>query len=248
MHDADVRTWIFTWSPQADDDNRYGQILDGVSQGRLVHEPWTTGRRTSGLEQGDVVYLLQQGRRRRQADQRGLVARGWLTGSGVYRSRHWREPDRLANWTSVVWDSALRIEAPLPLQRLQQQVPEVDWTPFGSGVAVPEEAETRLHALWDRYYPERANHVPLKAPAQWLQVKDLLSEFIGANASWSISGGLEADVAAIVRIAFPPQESDERSQETIRRIRRAFLQLQRQGPASSDGPIAVVSVTGPSAR
>jgi len=128
------RSFLLTWNPKL------------VTESSHWH---TDGRWSSRNQQpsiGDQVYLF------RQHTDRGIVRSGQVT-QASFLDTHW-DPERAArgdetSYLGVKWTSELYSSAPLPIDLLQDQIPEVQWNhQYSSGNQIPASAVARLEELW----------------------------------------------------------------------------------------------------
>jgi hypothetical protein len=60
-----------------------------------------------------------------------------------------KEEDTVVNYVDITWTTQLQIDQRLPIETLQLQIPEVYWSPQGSGTQVAEQATEKLFQLWN---------------------------------------------------------------------------------------------------
>ncbi len=159
----DRATMLATWNPARWDWDDYADAVQATSDGRLVHEPWSTGRRKSGLDPGDRVFLLIQGN-----GARGIIGRGTCV-SSVFSDAHWDE-DRAddANYVLVDWDTLILPEYVLKRAVLIDQIPTANkWRPQASGTILTPEAAIDLEQLWEQHIAEIKASMPSRiSPSQ----------------------------------------------------------------------------------
>jgi 5-methylcytosine-specific restriction enzyme A len=143
-----VATFMLTWNPDDTpiDNDDYDLLVDRTEAGLTVSgQDWGVGNRRGGISPGDRGFLLRQHR------DRGIVASGWFT-SAVFQQRHWRLPDRQANYASLEWEQWLPVGDQLGVQELARHVPQVDWDHLqASGIILAPEAADRLEARWEAH-------------------------------------------------------------------------------------------------
>lgn len=107
------------------------------------------GNRKSGAQPGDRAFLLRQG-----TGERGIVGSGYLS-SEIYQDEHWEDPNKVANYVEVYWDSL--VEDPLPLAYLKAAIPGESWRPQTSGTTIKPESADIVEQLWAAYQVELGN-------------------------------------------------------------------------------------------
>ena len=146
----DASALIVTWNPDKGQWRKveYGEAITRTALGGTVEEDWSTGVRTGGVSSGVRVLMLQQGSRNR-----GLVASGTTRGE-IYQIEHWDQENHageLANTVDVEWECVLPVEEILPTEELKRQLPEIYWSPPGSGVLIEGDLADRLEKLWSNH-------------------------------------------------------------------------------------------------
>lgn len=144
------RALIVTWNPDkgqwAKQPHGYHYAIEQTARGKTVEGDWSTGVRNHGVSRGDRAFLLQQG------DQgRGIIASGTVLGE-IYQIPHWdpeNHPGESANTIDIEWECVLPVADILPKDELNRQLPEIYWSPPGSGVLIEEDGlADRLKELW----------------------------------------------------------------------------------------------------
>ena len=146
-HEPTGEAFLLTWNPDRFpiDQELFDDWASDTASGLPSPARWSTGKRTSGIADGDAVYLLRQG-----SGPRGIVAAGVATGGGIYQEEHWQEdaPGE-ANYVDLEWHSVVDPMAPLSVEALRAQLPSPhDWSPQASGTRIDEEDASRLAELW----------------------------------------------------------------------------------------------------
>lgn len=147
-----MRAFLLTWNPDKWDWIDLGQNVLATDEGRPVDEPWSTGSRKGGIYVGDRVFLLRQG-----LHGRGIVGSGQAIDSSghadiddeiVYRGDHWDGSLATANYVDVRWDRLVTPDNLLPLDEVQAEFPDQNWTPMASGTMILPELVPNLEAKW----------------------------------------------------------------------------------------------------
>ena len=117
-----------------------------IALGQTSPGRWSVARRVQGIDPGDTVYLLKQGR-----EPRGIVASGTVT-SEIYTDDHF-DPDVSGelNYVEVAWTAIVDEDTPLPLEDLKVAFPQQHWTPQSSGQGVRPEVVADLAAMWAEF-------------------------------------------------------------------------------------------------
>ena len=139
-----VSTFIVTWNPRrwAWDDR--DEAVARTATGEVYDEQWSVGGRRSGMQDGDMVYLLKQG-----PEPRGIVASG-VVRSSVWQDDHWDgTPGKVANYVDIDWERVVDDGDILATQTLEAEVTAVNWTPQGGGITIDRAAAPRVAELWD---------------------------------------------------------------------------------------------------
>ncbi|MFF5079236.1 protein NO VEIN domain-containing protein [Actinoplanes sp. NPDC000266] len=153
-------TMVVTWNPEKWNpggtwaDQTYPQDVQAVAAGGLLRGQWATGGRTSGIEPGDRVFFLRQGK-----EPRGVIGSG-TTASRIFSDEHWDDDraDQNANYVLIDWDTLLLPEDGLPHEVLAEHIPEGGrWRPQASGWILPPDVAAKLEVLW-------AEHLGRTAP------------------------------------------------------------------------------------
>lgn len=124
-------------------DDEYDEDVRTTADGGFVRGQWSVGPRTGGIEPGDRVFMLRQGR-----DRRGIIASGTFT-SRVFQDAHWDETrSNDANYALIDWDTLVDPEDVLPIERLKAELSEQHWEPQASGTSIRQEVRRRLEQIW----------------------------------------------------------------------------------------------------
>ncbi|MEO3939310.1 DUF3883 domain-containing protein [Dermatophilaceae bacterium Soc4.6] len=118
--------------------------VDATIKGRSVKENWSVGNRVGGIEPGDPVFLLLQGR-----GPRGLIGSGHAT-SRVFEDQHFDadRPGETAPYILVQWEHLLAHEDALPTADLAARFPEQHWDTQMSGITLQPTILAALEAMW----------------------------------------------------------------------------------------------------
>lgn len=140
-------TFVLTWNPELWSDPRGDHhALTVVEQGGVVPDRWATGQRTSGIDPGDHVVLLAQGKHR------GLVRRG-LARSSIYQDEHWQDENEIANYVDVVWTEVVDLADRLEIEELKRVAPGTNWDAFfSSGNQLKAGDATAVQGAWAAWY------------------------------------------------------------------------------------------------
>lgn len=138
------RTFLLTFNPDqwfwTPEDEQ--AVISRTSAGASSREVWSAGGRRQGLEPGDRVFLLQQGRGSRGVRGRGVVS------SRVYQGEHWDDPNRSANYVEVDWQLVVPADQMVGTERLTAEVSGYGWNPQKGGVELHQPMADQLDELW----------------------------------------------------------------------------------------------------
>ncbi|HEV2494307.1 MAG TPA: HNH endonuclease [Terriglobia bacterium] len=147
-------TFLLTWNPKR---WAWANLQNGVRRtkvGKTVDERWSTGRRNQGIQPGDRVFLLKQGR-----EPSGVMAAGVAT-SECFLAPHWdpRRRGQQAWFVDVVFDSMLDPDVDPLLRRDELEhsaaLASVHWNTQSSGIRVAEGPAKALEERWRRHLRE----------------------------------------------------------------------------------------------
>jgi len=146
LRGRDVTTYMLTYNPDLFywDPAEHKRAADETAHGTTFMFNWSTGGRKGGIEIGDPILFLRQGR------QRGLIGSGHAA-STVYQDVHWDGGRRTANYIDVDWQRILLTEDRLDIDTLIRKAPIAGWQ-YGfqaSGNRLRPEAEPLVRRLWN---------------------------------------------------------------------------------------------------
>jgi hypothetical protein len=156
-------TMLATWNPGKWRWDDYADAVQASHAGHILHEPWSTGRRKSGIEPGDRVYLLLQG-----DGPRGIIGSGTCA-SSIFQDDHWDDEslDDEANWVLVDWDTFVLPEDALDRTVLIDQIPAGNgWRPQASGTVLDAGAAAALEQMWARHVEKKVAVASSTSPGQ----------------------------------------------------------------------------------
>ena len=139
---------LFTWNPEhwAVSDRQWNREIRQIQDCGFLYSQWSCGR-SKFIQPGDDAFLLRQG-----TDRRGIVAHGTVS-SDVFQEPTWNtereEEDALWNYVDITWTTQLPIDQRLTIETLKSEIPDVHWSPQGSGTQVAEQATEKLFQLWN---------------------------------------------------------------------------------------------------
>ncbi|MFM2199590.1 MAG: hypothetical protein RLZZ505_3022 [Verrucomicrobiota bacterium] len=142
-----MATYLFTWNPERWDwesleDDSMSYKRRGYHDGR-----WSCGV-TKRIVPGDRAFLIKLGR----DEPKGIMASGFAL-SAPFEAPHFSDSTRTANYTDLRYDVLLNpnTEDILPRSVLLSELPDVQWSPQGSGISIPPDAADRLEELWRQH-------------------------------------------------------------------------------------------------
>jgi len=140
-------TYLFTWNPE-----RWGWESLEEDSALYKRRGYLDGRWSCGVTKsivpGDRAFLIKLGK----DEPKGIMASGF-TVSAPFEARHYSDPTKTANYTYLRYDVLLnpRSEELLHRSLLLEELPDVQWSPQGSGISIAPEAAARLEDLWRRH-------------------------------------------------------------------------------------------------
>ncbi|MEU7800750.1 hypothetical protein AB0B10_15910 [Micromonospora arborensis] len=138
-------TVILTWDAGESGypSDHYSRDVRRTGVGKAVPSRWSVGSRRGGIVRGDRAFLFRQNR------ERGIVASGTVTGSGVFADSHWEDPTRQAWYIALRWDTVLPVEDRLSVEELLAGIPAHHWNHvLGSGQRLYPPSDEQLERLW----------------------------------------------------------------------------------------------------
>jgi 5-methylcytosine-specific restriction protein B len=142
-----MTTYLLTWNPANWAWDDFDAFASAVRKNGASIERWSTGN-TRRVARGDRFFLLKQG----EGD-RGIIGAGTAV-SDVFDAPHFLDDRRskgdTALYVTCAFDTLLRLtrEVILPIEELQDKIPEVHWAPLASGISVPTTAAEKLEDMW----------------------------------------------------------------------------------------------------
>ena len=141
---------LFTWNPEhwSISDRQWNREVKQIQDCGFFYSQWSCGR-SKVIQPGDDAFLLRQG-----TDRRGIVAHGTVSGE-IFQEGTWNseieddEEDTLVNYVDVTWTTQLPIDQRLTIETLKSEIPNVHWSPYGSGNRVPADSQEKLFQLWN---------------------------------------------------------------------------------------------------
>ena len=142
-----MATYLFTWNPDRwvwkslkEDSASYER--HGFFDGR-----WSCGA-TRKIVPGDRVFLIKIGNR----EPKGILASGFAI-SAPFEASHYLDPSKTAHYTNLRYDVLLNPDDEKLLRQdtLLRKLPDVRWSPQGSGMTINPEAAAKLEELWSRH-------------------------------------------------------------------------------------------------
>lgn len=152
------QTFLLTNNPNkfAIDPEELADWIDATATGHVVEGRWSTGATTKKIRRGHRAFLLRQG-----VSDRGIFASGRFI-SPVFKAAHWDDPNRLANYADVDWDTVIDPEDRLPIETLFAELPNGQWEPQASGSQLNPAEVPGLERIWaDHVAAVRRTPAPL---------------------------------------------------------------------------------------
>ena len=142
----DAKTYLMRWNPQISSftEKDYKECLEDLNHGTFRMN-WSI-REWEEARRGDMFYMLRIG-----DDKAGIVFRGQFL-SDPYRGDDWAGSNKRRMYVDMICDATPEAESKtiLPLEKLHEAIPEIDWGAKGSsGVLLPETVTEKLEDLWE---------------------------------------------------------------------------------------------------
>ncbi|NDG72344.1 MAG: HNH endonuclease [Proteobacteria bacterium] len=139
-----MATYLFTWNPDRWDWQSLEEDNKIYRQSGFLDSRWSCGV-TKRIVPGDRAFLIKLGRE----EPRGIIASGYSL-SAPFEAPHYSDPAKTANYIHLRYDVLLNpgTEELLDSYLLAKELPDVRWSPQGSGISIAPEAAFRLEELW----------------------------------------------------------------------------------------------------
>jgi len=145
--------FLLTWNPAKWQWLDLPADIARIRSGDSAEGVWSVANQS--VKVGDRVFLMRLGQ-----EPKGIMGSGYAT-SGPHETNHYSgEPEKTQTSVDVKWDTLLDpgADAILDAAELKKRIPEVNWFPQNSGIAIPVESYAKLESLWrqhlDRSSPE----------------------------------------------------------------------------------------------
>ena len=144
------KTYLMRWNPSissfTEDDYKecVATMRDGNFRINWSIFEWEEARR------GDEFYMLRVG-----DEKAGIVFRGLFI-SEPYVMDDWAGTSKRRLYMDMACVNPVANDAipPLSLSKLQESIPDFDWTKGHSGVLLPDDVAARLHEMWEEVQEE----------------------------------------------------------------------------------------------
>jgi 5-methylcytosine-specific restriction enzyme A len=139
-----MATYLFTWNPGRWDWESLEEDSTLYKRRGYLDGRWSCGV-TKRIVPGDRAFLIKIGK----DEPRGIMASGFAV-STPFEAPHYSDPKKTANYTDLRYDVLLNPRSEVLLHRslLLSELPDVHWSPQGSGITIAPEAAARLEELW----------------------------------------------------------------------------------------------------
>lgn len=164
-----VRSAFFlVWNPKIWPESKWEDldvVIAETAGGKTRHGRWSTGSRTSGIQEGDHLFLVRQGK------DRGVLAHGFAYGTRkecVYQDDDFHEDSSgLQNYVDIKWTRILSANDRLPMEQLKLEIPNVNWDRIqGSGQSIPYESFLEIDEYWHQHLEALDSDEPWVPPAE----------------------------------------------------------------------------------
>ncbi len=142
-----MATYLFTWNPERWDWESLEEDSASYKRRGYLDGRWSCGV-TKKIVPGDRAFLIKLGK----GEPKGIMASGFAL-SAPFKAPHYSDPTKTANYTDLRYDVLLnpRSEALLGRPLLLKELPDVQWSPLGSGITIAPEGAARLEELWQHH-------------------------------------------------------------------------------------------------
>ena len=139
-----MATYLFTWNPTKWDWETLEEDSASYRRRGFVDGRWSCGV-TKRIVPGDRVFLIKLGPHKPT----GIMASGFAV-SSPFQAPHYSDASKTANYIDLRYDILLNPSDEKLLDRdiLEVELPEVRWSPQGSGITIPPDAAARLEEMW----------------------------------------------------------------------------------------------------
>ena len=142
-----MATYLLTWNPSKWHWENLDQEVEEYHQKGFIDGRWSCGV-TKKIVAGDRVFLIKLG----ASPPKGIIASGFAT-SAPFEDEHFSEAGRMALYIDVRYDILLNPEKEdiLAHGMLRDVLPQVHWSPQGSGMTISPEDAARLEEIWAQH-------------------------------------------------------------------------------------------------
>lgn len=152
-----MATYLFLWNPKKWAWKDLQKQVEELSAGKKVNEPWSTGNRTKGLDDGDRFLLMKLGE-----EPKGIIACGTIN-NFRYR-RHWDSQKANLGKKLPNVDLNFQILSAQPLieqdeleKRFASEVSS--WTPNASGIVIPDNVADNIFKILKARQPSEITKI-----------------------------------------------------------------------------------------
>jgi len=187
FYSTHMATYLFTWNPAKWDWETLDEDSALYRRRGFVDGRWSCGV-TKRIVPGDRVFLIKLGPHKPT----GIMASGFAV-STPFAETHYADASKTANYINLRYDILLNPSEEKLLGRdiLEEELPNVRWSPQGSGITIPPDAAARLEEMWSDQIAS-IGLSPSKSP----------DEIVAPERSWE---------GAVRRIAVDAYERDPRA-------------------------------------
>jgi 5-methylcytosine-specific restriction protein A len=139
-----MATYLLTWNPRKWEWLSLEQDVEKCRKRGFLNERWSCGV-TKRIRPNDRVFLIKLG-----AEQpTGIMASGHAL-SDPFVDGHFNDARSKAHYIKLRYDVLLNPtdEEPLSRDKLQEKMPDVQWSPQASGITIPAREAQILEGMW----------------------------------------------------------------------------------------------------
>ena len=139
-----MATYLFTWNPTKWDWVTLEEDSATYRRKGFIDGRWSCGV-TKRIVPGDRVFLIKLGPQKPT----GIMASGFAV-SSPFQAPHYTDASKTANYIDLRYDILLNPSDEKLLDRniLEESLPNVRWSPQGSGITIPPDTAARLEEMW----------------------------------------------------------------------------------------------------
>lgn len=139
-----MNTFLFTWNPKRWSWSTLDSDVATYKADMHFDDRWSCGV-TKTMRTGDRAFLIKVG----PQQPTGIMASGYVL-TPPYQEQHYSDPSKIAWYVDLRYEILLHPdkEEILPRAILQENIPNVQWSPRASGMTIRKDEAVLLESLW----------------------------------------------------------------------------------------------------